>query len=406
MAYVNGFPPSGPLRSRLANFPLRSRLANFPLRSRFANFPLRSRFANFPSFTLHPSPFLMWQGILGHDAVVERFRRSLVAGRLVASYLFLGPPGVGKRMFAMKLAQALLCQRCEPHSLEPCGQCDSCQLLLAGNHPDFDLIGLPAGKNILPIKLFVGDDQHRHREGLCYNISRRPQMGKRRVAIIDDADHFNQASANCLLKTLEEPPPGAVMILIGTSRGRQLPTILSRTQTVRFSALSDDIIRQLLLEQQIASDASQADQLAKASGGSLSKAAALADPELWEMQQRLLPQLTPDRFDSVRLAKELIAFVNKAGKEAEPRRRRLRSLLQMVASHFRQLLRASNSSQGAQQPDSDSFGGLGSGATDCFLAVLDRCLEAETQLDRNANQATLVECWLDDLAGIFSVCPC
>ncbi len=330
----------------------------------------------------------MWQGIQGHDAVVERFRRSLVAGRLAASYLFLGPPGVGKRLFAVKLAQALLCQRCEPASLEPCGQCDSCLLLLAGNHPDLDLVGLPAGKSILPIKLFVGDDNHRHQEGLCYNISRRPQMGKRRFAIIDDADCFNQASANCLLKTLEEPPPGTVMILIGTSRGRQLPTILSRTQTVRFSALSDDIIRQLLLEQQIASDESQADQLAKACGGSLSKAAALVDPELWEMQQQLLPQLVPSRFDSVRLSGELVAFVNQAGKEADLRRRRLRSLLQMVASHFRQEMRSAS-----DDPE-------------VALAALDRCLEAEIQLDRNANQATLIECWLDDLASIFAACPC
>ena len=330
----------------------------------------------------------MWQGILGHDAVVERFRRSLVAGRLAASYLFLGPSGIGKRLFAVKLAQALLCQRCEPHSLKPCGQCDACQLMLAGNHPDFDLVGLPAGKSILPIKLFVGDEQHRHREGLCYNISRRPQMGKRRVAIIDDADHFNQASANCLLKTLEEPPPGAVMILIGTSRGRQLPTILSRTQTVRFSALSDDIVRQLLLDQQIASDAAQTDQLVQACGGSLSKAATLVDPELWEMQQKLLPQLAPSRLDSVRLASELIAFVNQAGKEAEARRRRLRSVLQMVANHFRQELRSDVADQ------------------ETALAVLDRCLEAEIQLDRNANQATLLECWLDDLASIFAACPC
>lgn len=345
----------------------------------------------------------MWQGIQGHDAVVERFRRSLAAGRLAASYLFLGPPGVGKRMFAVKLAQALLCKGCEPNSLEPCGQCDSCLLLLAGNHPDLDIVGLPVGKSILPIKLFVGDDNHRHQEGLCYNISRRPQMGNRRVAIIDDADHFNQASANCLLKTLEEPPPGAVMILIGSSRGRQLPTILSRTQMVRFSALSDDIVRQLLLDLQIASDEAQADQLAQVCGGSLSKAAAMVDPELWEMQQRLLLQLVPSRLDSVRLANELMAFVNQAGKEAEARRQRLRALFQMVASHFRQLLRAASSPQGAEQQTCEGFGELGDDETDCFLAVLDRCLEAEIQLDRNANQATLLECWLDDLASLFSV---
>ena len=106
------------------------------------------------------------------------------------------------------------------------------------------------------------------------------------------------------------------------------------------------------------------------------------------MQAKLLPQLTLDRFDSVRLATELMAFVNQAGKEASLRRGRLRSLFQIVANHFRQELRS------------------GSADPETALAVLDRCLEAETQLDRNANQATLLECWLDDLAGILSACSC
>ncbi|MGI9429228.1 MAG: ATP-binding protein, partial [Bythopirellula sp.] len=201
----------------------------------------------------------MWQGILGHDAVVDRFRNSLRQGRLAASYLFLGPAGVGKRTFAVKLAQALFCQQGDSAQLEPCGKCESCLLLLAGNHPDLDLVGLPAGKRWLPVDLFLGDRDHRNQVGLCHNISLRPQMSRRRVAIIDDADYFTTESANCLLKTLEEPPPGAAIILIGTSRGRQLPTILSRTQTVRFSPLSAAILRELILEQQLASTESEAD---------------------------------------------------------------------------------------------------------------------------------------------------
>jgi len=109
-------------------------------------------------------------------------------------------------------------------------------------------------------------------------------------------------------------------------------------------------------------------------------------------------QLVPSRLDSVRLAKELVAFVNQAGKEADVRRQRLRSLLQMVAGHFRQLLRAACNAIDAPLPELLEFG---SAAQNCALAVLDRCLEAELQLDRNANQATLLECWLDDLAEIF-----
>ena len=151
----------------------------------------------------------MWQGIHGHDEVIERFRQSLQQGRLASSYLFLGPEGVGKRTFAIRLAQALFCQRGKTGQLEPCGQCESCQLMLAGNHPDLDVIGLPEGKRWLPVDLFLGDRDHRNQVGLCHNVSLRPQMSPRRVAIIDDADNLTTESANCLLKTLEEPPHGS-----------------------------------------------------------------------------------------------------------------------------------------------------------------------------------------------------
>src|SRR5687768_7436957 len=169
----------------------------------------------------------MWQTIQGHDAVVEHFRQTLAAARLASTYLFVGPEGVGKRSFALKLAQVLLCLRNDPAEMSPCGECDSCRLAAAGSHPDLDVVGLLKDKRNLLISQFIGEDQSRNREGLCHNIAMRPMLGGRRVAIIDDADRLTTESANCLLKTLEEPPPGAVIILIGTSRSRQLPTILS-----------------------------------------------------------------------------------------------------------------------------------------------------------------------------------
>ena len=164
-------------------------------------------------------------------------------------------------------------------------------------------------------------------------------LGHRRVAIIDDADYLRQESANCLLKTLEEPPPGAVLILIGTSRGRQLPTILSRTQVVRFSPLSEEEVTQLLRQQQIAPE--EAALLAASSEGSLALASQYAQGQLAELRERLLPQLVPDRFCSVRLADELGQFINEAGKEAQFRRQRLRAILHLVTGYFRGQLRAS-----------------------------------------------------------------
>ena len=104
-------------------------------------------------------------------------------------------------------------------------------------------VARPPGKSFIPVDLFIGDREHRSQEGLCHRLSLRPASEKRRIAIIEDADFLNEEGANCLLKTLEEPPPGSVLILIGTSQQRQLPTIRSRCQVIRFRRLSDEIVR-------------------------------------------------------------------------------------------------------------------------------------------------------------------
>src|SRR6476660_3204784 len=183
----------------------------------------------------------------GHDAIFDRFRRMIRAGRLASTFLFVGPPGIGKKSFALQLAQGLLCERRPEEKLDPCGECASCAQVLAGTHPDVILVAKPADKNFIPLELLIGDKEHRMRQGLCYDISLKPFSGRRRIAVIDDADFLNQEGANALLKTLEEPPPKSLLILIGTSEQRQLPTIRSRCQVVRFSPLAESDIADLLL---------------------------------------------------------------------------------------------------------------------------------------------------------------
>jgi DNA polymerase-3 subunit delta' len=327
----------------------------------------------------------MWQGIQGHDEIVERFRRTMAAGRLASTYLFVGPEGVGKRKFALKLAQALLCTESDEAALEPCGSCQACVLCGAGSHPDLHIVGCRPGKKYLLIEQFVGDRDHRGQEGLCHDLALRPMLGRRRVAIIDDADWFNQDSANCLLKILEEPPPDAVIILIGTSRSRQLPTILSRAQLVRFDPLPAMTVQELALAEGLATDAAAAAQLADESQGSLARARDLADPTLDEMRGRVIAAWQSGDVDIGSLAPEIEDFISAVGKEAEARRARFRQLLALVAESLRASLRLQVSS---------------AEAADVTLAAIDRCLEAEEQLDRNANQATLLETWLDDLAAL------
>ncbi len=349
---------------------------------------------------------MSWHGIYGHDELVERFRRAVGRGRLATSFLFTGPEGIGKRSFALTLARALLCQTNPEAALDPCGTCPACAQVLAGSHPDLYTVGKPKGKSFIPLELLIGDKEHRRQEGLCHDIGLKPFMGGRKVAIIDDADYLNAEGANSLLKTLEEPPPQSVLILIGTSPTRQLPTIRSRCQLIRFDPLPTEVVAELLLSQQVVESAEEARRLAEHSEGSLGRAAELTDPALWEFRDRLFQRLGEPPLDSLRLAAAVSALVEEAGREAAARRARLRQVVRFAADFYRHLL---HRLAGSGSSDDAEMGRLAGGAAETWsggssaaAACLDRCLEAAEQIDRNANQTTLIECWLDDLAEISS----
>ena len=346
---------------------------------------------------------MSWHGIEGHDHVVELFRRALRRGRLASSFLFAGPAGIGKWAFAVKLAQAMLCQQRPEERLDPCETCASCAMVLAGTHPDLDRVGKPADKSFLPLDLLIGDREHRRQEGLCHNISLKPFMGGRKIALIDDADFLNAEGANCLLKTLEEPPPRSVLILIGTSPAKQLPTIRSRWQLVRFRPLEPAVVAQLLVARGLVEDAAEAARLAQYSEGSVSRALELADAPLWTFRSALYERLAAPLLDSVRLAPTVSAFVDEAGKEAPPRRARLRQVIGFAADFYRQLLKADSGVPLPDDPEIQRFVqealDRAPGTTAAAAVCLDRCLDALEQIDRNANQTTLIEAWLDALAA-------
>jgi DNA polymerase-3 subunit delta' len=345
---------------------------------------------------------MAWQGILGHDRVVEQFRTSLTAGRMGSTFLFVGPAGIGKRTFAFKLAQSMLCQRRREALLDPCGECGPCQQVLAKSHPDLELIQKPAGKSVIPVDLLIGEKKHRMREGLCARIAMKPTEGGRRIAIIDDADHLNQEGANCLLKTLEEPPPRSVLILIGTSPQRQLPTIRSRCQIVAFQPLADDLLLQLIEQTELASSPDHAQTLVALAGGSLVRAAELSDPSYAEFRTQLYRTLGNSTWMASELAKSVSEFVDEAGKEASAKRVRLRLVIEMVTDFYRQVLRAYVGSDASCERElAASAAGLAQRWPQGVEAIgicLDRCLAARQDVDRNVNQATNIEAWLDDVS--------
>lgn len=342
---------------------------------------------------------MSWQSIRGHDRVLEKFRRGLAKGRLASTFLFVGPPGIGKRTFALALAKGLLCERVPEQRLDPCGECPSCLQVASRNHPDVEVIAKPADKAFIPLELLIGDAEHRMRAGLCYNISLKSYSGRRKIAILDDADYLNKEGANCLLKTLEEPSSRSILILIGTSEQRQLPTIRSRCQIVRFSPLCESDVAELLVERDICSDAALARSAAAYSHGSLERAALWCDASLGEFRQELMHIFSRPVFEAPPVAKLIGQFVDAAGKDSAAKRKRLRLVVSLAEEFYRAVLLAIEGGPSATSADDRQSLHATTNwmPADAPAACLDICLDAYAHIDSNANQATLIEWWLDEL---------
>ena len=166
---------------------------------------------------------MLLREIAGQDHAVAMLQRAVASGRLAHACLFDGPESVGKRTAALALAKALCCT--EAPGLG-CGTCDACRRIDTGQHPDV-LSLAPADK------LYVIEQARE----IVTIASTRPHEAAARVIILDRADALNPSSANCLLKTLEEPCPGNHLVLVTSAPDRLLPTIRSRTQRVRFVSL-------------------------------------------------------------------------------------------------------------------------------------------------------------------------
>lgn len=178
---------------------------------------------------------MAFEAVRGQPAAVELLSRAVHSGRVAHAYAFVGPSGVGRKLTALAFAQALLCLD------GGCGRCRACARVSAGTHPDCRLT-LPDGQ---AIKI----DQVRELERLAHLTA---YEGGRKVFIVDEAERMTPPAAHALLKTLEEPPSGTVLVLI-LPQVRALPaTILSRCQLVRFSPLPFDEAAALLMERGVA----------------------------------------------------------------------------------------------------------------------------------------------------------
>uniref|UniRef100_A0A7C3SK32 DNA polymerase III subunit delta n=1 Tax=Desulfobacca acetoxidans TaxID=60893 RepID=A0A7C3SK32_9BACT len=226
------------------------------------------------------NPFA-FRHILGQERVIGYLKAARRAGRLAHAYLFLGPEGVGKETTARALAAALNCEAALADG-DACGACPSCVRLAAGTHPDYLEIR-PTSEGRQPqIKI----EQIRELRRLT---AYPPMAGGWRAALIKPAEALNDAAANALLKTLEEPPPQHLLILTGGVEADLFPTIVSRCQKLAFAPLPIPLVEEELVKKGLPRP--QATLLAAISGGSLGRALALDPEELLRCRDHIVADL-------------------------------------------------------------------------------------------------------------------
>ncbi|MBZ0284088.1 MAG: DNA polymerase III subunit delta' [Anaerolineae bacterium] len=216
--------------------------------------------------------------VYGHHWAVEHLQKALANGRVRHAYLIVGTESIGRETLARAFAMALNCTH-DDEAARPCGECRSCKLIAAGSHADMLYSELDPNTGALRIEEV---------RAVMQKLALKPYEARYRIAIFRDFDHARGQAQDALLKTLEEPPPHALLFLVAPSTETLLPTITSRSQVIHLRPLPAEVVRESLIQYKGAAP-EQADLLARLSGGRMGWAIrALEDPAILEQRSGAL----------------------------------------------------------------------------------------------------------------------
>ncbi|MDP3786345.1 MAG: DNA polymerase III subunit delta' [Candidatus Omnitrophota bacterium] len=278
---------------------------------------------------------MSFKDIIGQRLAVDLIKRAIDEKRFAHAYLFIGPEGVGKSLLAKTFAKALNCDR---DGMGPCGECVSCKKIEERNHPDVRWFTYKIGEKrsgandgwIRPDSLEpnkkspqISIDMIRF---LQRAMSLKPYEGRTKVYVIDGADNMTEEAANCLLKTLEEPPKDTVLILLASNMSRLMQTIISRCHKITFYPLDEESVKSELTRR-YGLDEKKALCVSRFAEGSLGKAIETIEEDALTKRDKVVDEFISPK----RLGYEDIWLYD------EPRDK-VNGILSTLAVYFRDLL--------------------------------------------------------------------
>ena len=238
---------------------------------------------------------LCFTGVVGQEKAATLVSRTMLSGKLPHAYIFKGPDGVGKQLFGRGVAAALNFRG--ENAGRACGVCSSCKKFISGNHPDFTVVRPDKGS------IKIGQVRE-----MCRSLSYPPYESDLRVVLLEDIHTMRPEAANSLLKTLEEPPPGNLLILTAEASQEVLTTISSRCQVIPFYGLGGAECISIIRQHKPDLDVETANVLARLAEGSPGKALLLEKYQMIGILKNVIAVLSNPEIDQNRdVGKLLIA---------------------------------------------------------------------------------------------------
>ena len=367
--------------------------------------------------------------LVAQDRAVSQLQQALRSGRIPHGYIFHGPSGVGKELCASEFAKILLCanrqkgRRDGQDVFDCCDGCDSCRAIQADVHPDYHMVYREQIRELRPEQNDNGSGRAKAHKATALAIDvireklNKPAQltsayGRGKVFVVREIHLANLHAQNALLKTLEEPPDGTVLILLADRLESLLPTVLSRSQMVMFAPLP----REFLLERLTQADCAQPQSgfWSRFAQGSLGRALWLAEQDWYQAKIALLERLARLTDQDVvelaqllmDLAKSYLAQVRKQGSavsDTVARQRMYGFLLGVVANFYRDVMLCGCGAAPGEWINSDQESALKQAAKTLSMLQASRAItlvaRAEYLIAKNVNANLVFEDLFGDLAA-------